>query len=245
MDHSLTQTMKKTDRFPVNGIRTFPIPIHTNHGIVHLYCKEQQPIIGTNMTESRFAIIIVTETKKYCGFLSEKDYKVNNYSRYPDERSGQYSVLVNKSQCSITEEQLIALPSERMKPFNLSEGVKSITIDYVSFCAMNLRLWRTLDDRQVPECGKIVNINYGEITKIHEKLIVRFQLKAHEYESYDQSIESVTAQTFENNPKLEFMLKKIWQDEQGIAVILHRPLSSDPPKYDEEVEKKICENTDQ
>lgn len=50
----------------------FPIPIKTNHGVVHLYCKLQRPIIGTDMLESKFAVTIVTETKNIVDFWMKK-----------------------------------------------------------------------------------------------------------------------------------------------------------------------------
>lgn len=243
------------DPVKYHKIVTFPIPIQTNRGVIHLYCKSQIPIIGTNMTGPRFAVMIVTETKKYCGFLSEKEYEIKNYE--PIYAHGITPNGLNFKESGtrkLTEDKLIICPSKCMRPFNMIENNDSplsiISIDYVSFpklCAESIG-WHinhlgklachgpAYDDSNTSgfyECKD----SRGNFRNIRDKLIGPFQLKVYEYDSYDQETEIIDMNTFEKNPKLEFMLKKLWKVEQGFDNIPLKPRGEshgEPPKYDDE-----------
>lgn len=226
-------------------VSIFPIPIQTNKGVVHIYCKNQRPIIGTMMTKSRHVVIIVTETKKYCGFLSEKIYDAKNYMCQMSRNGTNYfGYPYERGTHTTTEEELIKYPSERAKPFNLyvnnDVSTSIVCVDYVSFPKLvdfHGVGHRNIDNNNSLQFIKGQNDGNNSVDKaLLTDLTIKFKLKVYEYDNYDQETEMINENTFERDPKLEFILKKLWKVEQGIENI---PLKSQeevhdkPPKYDE------------
>jgi len=197
---------------------SYPIPIQTNHGVVHLYCKNQLPIIGTHMTKSKNVIIIISESKKYCGFLSDQVYKIKNYaSSLQQEGSLSYRFFAESGFNGLTENELIKYPCECMKPFKIIENNDSVIpfiyIDFVSFP-------RLCQETRRMKSGEILEIFYDEHNTSefvnqakqsipYNDLTVSFQLKLYEYDYYTQTRDVINMNTFENDPKLAMKLKML------------------------------------
>jgi hypothetical protein len=217
---------------------TFPIPIQTNQGVIHLYCKNQLPIIGTRMTKSRYAIIIVTETKIYCGFLSEKVYEIKQYNLREESNSKLCFIEATAgSRLTVTENELIKYPFERMKPFNLHEDNKTFTPSiYIDFFSFPNRTTYPID---ITKKLFVWKINEWEPLPLTD-LTIKIQLKVYEYDNYNQATDIINSNTFENDPKLEMMLQTLWKIEQGIEILplkkfRNENISCDePPNYENE-----------
>lgn len=221
----------------------FPLPIQTNKGVIHLYMKNQIPIIGTGMIKSRYAVIIITETKKYCCFLSEKVYEMKNFKINSSALPHLY--LEESGTRKFTENELIINPSEYMKPFNLSKDsdfiISSILIDFVSFPEMgdSSRVHNSYNDKNFSEFYKY-SINKWEC--VRKDLIINFKIKAYEYDNYNQATEFINTNTIEDDPKLEMMLKFLWKVEQGIETFSLRTLEQKNKKHDKKDEQMWCDD---
>lgn len=212
----------------------FPIPIQTNHGVVHLYYKYQRPIIGTWMAKSRHVIIIVTETKKYCGFLSEEGHVIKKYKGSTARIKGDvYTYFREDGTLGLTENELVRYPFEDARPFNLNINmdyvIPIIYINYVSSLVQHYNNGYT---------GEYITFEKCPIPL--KDLTMSFQLKAYEYDNYNQATDVINTHTFENDPKLEYMLKMVWKIEHGIENLPIRALGhqdalhNEPPKYENE-----------
>lgn len=189
------------------------------------------------MPESKFVVIVVTETKKYCGFLDEKKHEMNGYTpdAHSDER-GIRELYLKKSdnKRTFTEDELIVHPSKHMRPFNIEVKDTLMSIDYVSFPVL-------LPNRQGGNINEYFNdentlrfyVRHCNRVDIYEELIKKFQLKVYEYDNYDQKTENIDSTTFEKDRKLEMMLKRIWKQEHLLDCV-RIPEQLNPPKYDEE-----------
>lgn len=212
----------------------YPIPIQTNHSVIHLYCKEQLPIIGTMMTKPLSVCIIVTETNKYCGFLSQREHEIKKYQCTATLDDGIYLKETGITQ-RFTEHVLIKFPSERMIPFNLHKD-KEEAIIYIDFVSFPIPFAGHFDDTNTT----FMHHSNGDIIS-HRDLTISFQLKVYQYDNYNQETEMIDSNTFKNCPKLEYMLKKIWKMEQGEEISLDN--SERPPEYDDELECTIPSNS--
>lgn len=213
---------------------SFPIPIQTTDGVVHLYCKYKIPIIGTRMTKPRHVVIIVTETKRYCGFLSENIHEIKNYVKVP----GKELIFAEYGIRKLEEEKLIKCPSESMGPFKLIESIDSmipnISINFVSYpkIGANPSLAGSGYDEHLTNEFRVYNGDGLPIVPIPiADLIVNFQLRAFQFDDHKQGIDVITSSTFDNDPKLEVMLKKLWRIEQGFEKLPLKQSDDKPSEY--------------
>lgn len=239
-------------------IRPMPIPIQTNQGVVHMYFKYNQlPIIGTHMTKPRDVVIIITETKKYCGFASSKTHILASYKKYySDYRdTGDKYFEISKPLRILTEFELLKFPSESTKQFNMRETndsvIPGICIDFVSYPRTKYSFETVFplederhDESRISEYEWVTRDPMNEVktyTKIQPKdLLVNFELRLYEYDDFNQDTEMINSGTFDHpNPKLERTLKMLWKLEQGIDITasLKPHINDKPPKYETSVQK--------
>lgn len=168
-------------------------------------------------------IIIVSQNKKYCGFVSKRMHKMKNYKSYQD--SDQYydtsKVLEEKGTYrEISECDLLSSPSKRAMPFNLNKDSTSITISFVSFPRVpdeqytvfpTQRKHNEYNVKDFEVVGPYPYNHYHLAKPVNlEDLLVRFEIKAYEYGKYEPG----TCVIDERDPKLEEMLGTILRNEQ-------------------------------
>lgn len=192
---------------------TEPKILQTNHGVAYMYHKKQQPIIGTDMQCAKSVVIIITETKKYCGFLSQELHKKHVYS--VKHTSGR-TFAVKRTDDIVYVPQSYFLTSLSIKPLNLSQIEENINSEKFAGISIDYEIaqicrWDHHGNLEVRYCDEKDNI-IDSLTNMPisiSDLTHRFQLKLYEYDNFNQDSEYVS-QYMTQSPKLEYMLKKLW-----------------------------------
>jgi hypothetical protein len=240
------EAVKKPDDGKIREHTTLPIPVQTDHGVIHIYYKIQQPIIGTMMYVSRYCVIVVTEKKKYCGFFSDNPVVTKQYAITKQSATAKYDngkiALFETGICKNPEERLIKIPCEEQKPFKLHDSnstknniqsndsvIPMIEIDYVSYPIL-LRQYGGINC-EYNTMREYVTQNGERINDLD--FFPRFKLKVYEYDDFDQRNQTIVPEQFDNDPKLEYVLKLLWKMEQGID-----PMPEELPGYKKEEEEE-------